>query len=102
MLFNPDLRPLTPNSLVMHTAQLLSQALDLSRQTGYRIREEALEGAGGGHCVIRGQKWLLLDLTQSQQEQLNDVLDALRSEPQLDTADVPESLVAYLRIPRAA
>jgi len=41
----------------MHTAQLLSQALDLSRRAGYQIREEALEGAGGGHCLIRGQKW---------------------------------------------
>lgn len=86
----------------MHTAQLLSHALDLSRRAGYLIREETLEGAGGGHCLIRGQKWLLLDLTQSHQEQLNDVLDALRSEPRLEMSDVPEPLVEYLRIPRAA
>ena len=84
----------------MHTAQLLSQALDLSRRAGYQIREETLEGAGGGHCLIRGQKWLLLDLTQSHQEQLNDVLDALRAESRLE--DVPETLVEYLRVPRAA
>ena len=86
----------------MHTAQLLSQAIDLSRRAGFRIREESLEGAGGGHCLIRGQKWLLLDLTQTQKEQLSDVLDALRSEPQLELADVPETLVEYLRVPRAA
>ena len=86
----------------MHTAQLLSQAIDLSRRTGFRIREEALEGAGGGHCLIRGQKWLLLDLTQTHQEQLNDVLDALRSEPGLELSGLPEPLVEYLRVPRAA
>lgn len=86
----------------MHTAQLLSQALDLSRRTGFWIREEVLEGAGGGHCLVRGQKWLLLDLTQTHQEQLNDVLDALRSEPRLELSDVPDVLVEYLRVPRAA
>ena len=86
----------------MHTAQLLSQALDLSRRAGYQIREETLDGAGGGHCTIRGQKWLLLDLTQTQQEQLNDVVDALRSEPWSEMLDVPEMLVQYLRVPRTA
>lgn len=86
----------------MHTAELLSQAIELSRRSGYRIREEALEGAGGGHCTIRGDKWLLLDLTQTQREQLNDVLDALRSETSLNLEGVPEEFVAQLRLPRAA
>jgi Spy/CpxP family protein refolding chaperone len=86
----------------MHAAQLLSQALDLSRQAGYQIREEILDGAGGGHCLIRGQKWLLLDLTQTHQEQLQDVLDALRSEPQLDLSQAPAPLVESLHVARAA
>jgi len=86
----------------MHTAQLLSQALDLSRRCDYQIREETLEGAGGGHCLIRGQKWLLLDLTQTHQEQLSDVVDALRSEPKLDLSEVSETLIEHLRMPRAA
>lgn len=86
----------------MHTAELLSQAIDLSRRAGYQIREETLEGAGGGHCLIRGQKWLLLDLTQTQKEQLNDVLDALRAEPNLELTNAPPVLVEYLRVPRAA
>lgn len=86
----------------MHTAELLSQAIDLSRRAGYQIREEMLEGAGGGHCLIRGKKCLLLDLTQTQQEQLNDVVDALRTEPNLKLDGVPEVLVEYLRVPRAA
>jgi hypothetical protein len=64
----------------MNTAKLLSLAVEAARVAGYEIREEVLEGAGGGHCVIRGKKCLLLDMTQSHREQLNDVLDALRAE----------------------
>lgn len=86
----------------MHTAQLLSQAIDLSRRAGYQIREEVLEGAGGGHYLIHGKKCLMLDLTQTHQEQLKDVLDALQAEPHLDLTDVSEPLVQYLRVPRAA
>ena len=67
----------------MHTAQLLSQALDAARRLGYEIREDSLEGAGGGHCLIRGKKWLL---------QLSDVLDALRVEPDLGTIELHPAL----------
>ena len=86
----------------MHTVQLLSEAITVAQGTGYQIREEALEGAGGGHCLIRGQKWLLLDLTQSHQEQLNDVLDALRCELDLPWDSLPQALVVHLKLPKAA
>lgn len=62
----------------MYTVDMLSESLELARQLGYQIREDQLEGAGGGHCLIRGRKWLLLDITQSADEQLRDVLDAVR------------------------
>ncbi len=62
----------------MHTVEMLSEAIALVRKLGYQIREDQLEGAGGGHCLIRGRKWLLLDVTQSADEQLRDVLDAVR------------------------
>ena len=62
----------------MHTVEMLSEAIAVARQLGYQIREDQLEGAGGGHCLIRGRKWLLLDITQSADEQLHDVLDAVR------------------------
>lgn len=86
----------------MYTAQLLSQATELARRSGYQIREEMLDGAGGGHCLIRGEKWLLLDLTQSQREQLNDVLDALRTETNLDLQDVMPALADCLSGQKAA
>lgn len=80
----------------MHTAQLLSQALDAARRLGYEVREDSLEGAGGGHCLIRGKKWLLLDMTQTYREQLSDVLDALRVEPDLGTIELHPALTERL------
>jgi Spy/CpxP family protein refolding chaperone len=62
----------------MYTVEMLSESLELARHLGYQIREDQLEGAGGGHCLIRGHKWLLLDITQSADDQLRDVLDAIR------------------------
>jgi len=81
----------------MHKARLLSHATQLASELGYQIREEPLEGAGGGHCLIRGQKWLLLDLTQSREDQLRDVVDALRADPNLNLSDVPPELLGYLQ-----
>lgn len=81
----------------MHAAKLLSLALDAVRQVGYEVREEVLDGAGGGHCVIHGKKCLLLDMTQSHREQLSDVLDALRAEPQLKVSELHPLLFASLQ-----
>jgi hypothetical protein len=84
----------------MHAA-LLAEALELARQLDYQVREERLEGAGGGHCAFGGKKWLLLDVTQSAQEQLADVADALRNEPDLWRRPVSPRLSSVLQ-PRAA
>ena len=80
----------------MHTIKMLSEALELARRLGYQIREDHLEGAGGGHCLIHGRKWLLLDLTQSAHQQLEDVLDAVRGDPQLSLAVIPPALAGVL------
>lgn len=64
----------------MHTAELLQEALDVARQCGYEVRQDWLGGDGGGHCLVRGRKWLLLDMAQSADEQLDVVADALRGE----------------------
>lgn len=86
----------------MHTAQLLAEATELARQLDYQIREEYLDGAGGGHCAFGGRKWLLLDVTQSPAEQLSDVADALRSETGLWRLPVSTSLARVLQVTKAA
>ena len=64
----------------MHTVELLKEAVQTAEQLGYEVRQDWLGGNGGGHCLVRGRKWLLLDLAQSADEQLNIVAEALRGE----------------------
>jgi hypothetical protein len=64
----------------MHTVELLQEAVEAARRLGYEVRQDWLGGDGGGHCIVRGRKWLLLDVAQSADEQLNVVADALRAE----------------------
>ena len=65
----------------MHTVELLDEGLAAARQLGYRIREEWLGGNGGGSCVLRGQKWLFLDLALDAADRLALVAQALSTDP---------------------
>jgi hypothetical protein len=64
----------------MHTVELLNEAVDTARRLGYEVRQDWLGGNGGGHCLVRGRKWLLLDMAQTAEEQLHIVADALRGD----------------------
>jgi hypothetical protein len=64
----------------MHTVELLQEALETARGLGYDVRQDWLGGDGGGHCLVRGRRMLLLDVAQTPDEQLEVVADALRSE----------------------
>jgi hypothetical protein len=64
----------------MHTVELLEEAVNAARRLGYEVRQDWLGGDGGGHCIVRGRKWLLLDLAQTADEQLGVVADALRGD----------------------
>jgi hypothetical protein len=65
----------------MHTAELLQEALEAARKAGFEVRQDWLGGNGGGHCLVRGRKLVLLDIAQSTDEQLDIVAEALSSEP---------------------
>lgn len=86
----------------MHAARLLAEAIEVARKLDYQIREEYLEGAGGGHCEFAGRKWLLLDVTQSPEEQLSDVADALRAEEHVAGQSLSEPLAGLLFDAKAA
>jgi hypothetical protein len=64
----------------MHTVELLNEAMETARRLGYEVRQDWLGGNGGGHCLVRGRKWLLLDVAQTVDEQLDVVAEALRNE----------------------
>ena len=86
----------------MHTVDLLQEALETARHCGYEVRQDWLGGDGGGHCLVRGRKWLLLDLAQSPQEQLDVVAVALRGERGVARVDMSPELAERLDVRRAA
>jgi hypothetical protein len=86
----------------MHTVELLNEAVETARRLGYEVRQDWLGGNGGGHCLVRGRKWLLLDLAQSADEQLSIVTDALRGEAGVTSAVISKELAKQLQVRRAA
>lgn len=86
----------------MYNVKLLAEATELARRLDYTVREEYLEGAGGGHCTFGGKKWVLLDVTQSVDEQLNDVADALRDDDAVYRLPMSPQLAGMLQVARVA
>lgn len=86
----------------MHTVAMLKEALDTARRMGYEVRQDWLGGDGGGHCLVRGRKWLLLDVAQSADEQLDIVADALRCEAGVEREIRSPELAERLHLPVAA
>ena len=63
----------------MHSVDLLEEALRLAMNSGFQIRQEWLSEQGGGLCRL-GERWVLfVDLSLSAQEQLENVVQALRN-----------------------
>jgi hypothetical protein len=81
----------------MHTVDLREQALDLAQQLGYRIREEWLGGSGGGQCEFAGCRWIFVDLALNAAEQLEQVAEALRSDPAIHSVSLSPTLGRLLR-----
>jgi hypothetical protein len=86
----------------MHTVELLQEALEAARGLGYDVRQDWLGGDGGGHCLLRGRRMLLLDVAQSPDEQLDVVADALRGDSQMSTLKLSRSLAERLDYRAAA
>jgi len=80
----------------MHTVELLAEALEAARRLGYDVRQDWLGGDGGGHCLVRGRRLLLLDVAQSPDEQLDVVADALRGEDQVAALKMSRKLAERL------
>lgn len=81
----------------MHTVELLNEALEAARRLGYDVRQDWLGGDGGGHCLVRGRRLLLLDVAQTPDEQLEVVADALRGEGRATTLKVSRMLAERLQ-----
>src|SRR5436309_15988755 len=65
----------------MHTVESLERLKDLAERAGYTVRHEWLGGVAGGACEFAGRKWIFVDLSLSVVEQLEQLADALHSDP---------------------
>jgi hypothetical protein len=71
----------------MRTVELLERAIAAAERLGYGVRHEYLAGSGGGCCEFAGKKWLFIDLALSTEEQLEQVVQGLQSDPRAMFAD---------------
>jgi hypothetical protein len=76
----------------MHTVDMVKEAIALARRAGYRIRQEYLGGALGGGCEFSGQKWIFLDVSLGPVDQLDQILEALRHDPDVVGLPMPDEL----------
>ncbi len=86
----------------MHTVELLEAALALASRLGYKVRQEWLGGFTGGGCELRGQKVLFLDLALGPEDQLDQVIDALRRDPDAVGLPMHHKLRELLQLRRSA
>jgi hypothetical protein len=86
----------------MHTVALLAHALNLAERLGYTVRQEWLDGNGGGGCELRGRKFLFIDLAISPADQLEIVVRVLRSEPRTADFAMPPQLREMLKVRKTA
>jgi hypothetical protein len=86
----------------MHTVELLEQTIGAAEKLGYGVRHEWLGGTGGGACEFAGRKWIFVDLSLSVIEQLDQVTEALRSDPAAALIPLPPAVHATLGLKRVA
>lgn len=86
----------------MHTVEILEKALDVATRLGYTVRQEWLAGGGGGGCELNGRKLFFFDLDLGPAEQLEEVLETLRREPEAVKLPMPQELRELLRVRKIA
>lgn len=79
------------------TLGLLEEALQLARDLGYRVREEALGELPGGACTIGDTRHLILNVEHSPAERLDRLLAALSADPGLAAEPKSRLLESRLR-----
>lgn len=86
----------------MHTVDCLDHALRIAGEFGYKVRQECLDGSGGGSCEIKGKKWIFLDLASPPADQLDVVIDALAHDNAIGIQRLPQELRRRVRVRKAA
>jgi hypothetical protein len=67
----------------MRTLELLDYLIELARRLGYEVREEWLDGAGGGSCVLKGQKILFVDQSLTPSDRIEQIARSMQGAEEL-------------------
>ena len=62
----------------MRTLELLDYLIELARRLGFEIREEWLDGQGGGACEIKGHKVLFVDQSLPPADRVEQVARSIK------------------------
>lgn len=81
----------------MHTIERLERLKEVAERAGYTVRQEWLGGVAGGACQFAGRKWIFLDLSLSVIEQMEQMAEALQSDPTV--AGLSLAISARTRVP---
>lgn len=81
----------------MHTIERLERLKEVAERAGYTVRQEWLGGVAGGACQFAGRKWIFLDLSLSVIEQMEQMAEALQSDPTV--AGLSVAISARTRVP---
>ena len=87
---------------MLHTVELVEQALALAQQCGFGVRQDWLAGGRSGGCELKGQKWIFLDLGLSPLEQLDVIISALEEVEIPETLAIPGTLSEVIASRKAA
>lgn len=83
---------------MLHTIDLLEQAISVAEQLGYGVRREWLGGSTGGGCEIAGKKWVFIDLALNVVEQLDQISEVLMADPGIYSLRLDSELRQFLGI----
>lgn len=71
----------------MNIVERLEYGLAAAEKLGYSIRQEWLDGIGGGPCVLNGQRVLFIDQSEDIHDRLEMLLEVLREDPAVNLLD---------------
>lgn len=80
----------------MHCVDVLEEAIQIAKSSGFEVRHEWLAETAGGPCRIGTKHVLFVDLSLTADEQLSQVLDGLRSCEQLKLSDSTSTVLQRL------
>ncbi len=76
----------------VHTVDLLEEAISAAERAGFTVRSQWLADGLGGACRVGAQRILFINLASSSGEQLAQVIEALRGDELVASAEVSDAL----------